>query len=599
MPRPRWVRYGADLAGTLTREMGKTTMEKTLRQFAPFVALIVAAVLVVIANPGANTGNSSVSPPAVAAGASATRPVGTAAVAATVPTDATAAAAEAAPFGGSSVPAAGSTSPFSGSSSVPSSGFSSGSSTGSSFSSPSAPAPSFADGTTPAFTSTPSVSTPDVTLPATTPSFDSPATPAGTPAEVPVAGPVGSDFFLFDQVKASAVCSVGGNAAKPLELAGAYAQSVVAAEPAFPDRAAGITFNKTDAVDPDRYLYRTHGLIANSSLSITDLADNSSRILAQRADWERLEGVVWTQNRTLITGENVRVQQNPPPTTENSTAGVPKAGVAYEVNPVTGTSRPLPMLGSRAHKGMSFDHQGNLYSVSATVPGYAYRFVPAFAGATPNYTVGTLSALWIGPNGESTWLQLNSNTSGSFTNPLAVTDSDEAARLVGATALLSPEDAEMLIVTSSTGARRSQLFIAETGANRVLTVVLRTLTATTADNSAYVSTYVAPGINAPKEFAAPSDLALDTTFNLYIAERNGGGLDTSKTAGDDIWVAPANSQSAIQSLGVGRIASVTDCDASPTGLMFDLTGSKLFLDLKGRGGDGRDMTILITTAGGS
>ncbi len=342
-------------------------------------------------------------------------------------------------------------------------------------------------------------------------------------------------------------------------------------------------------------------MIAGSSISITDLADNSSRILAQRSDWERLEGVVWTQNRTLISGENIRVQQNPPPTTENSSAGAPKAGVAYEINPVTGTSRPLSMLGSRAHKGMSFDHLGNLYSVSATVPGYAYRFVPAFTGTTPNYTVGTLSALWIGPNGESTWLQLNSNNNPGnvITNPLAVTDSDEAARLAGATALLSPEDAEMLIVTAASGARRSQLFIAETGANRVLTVVLRTLNATTADNTAYVSTYVAPGINAPKDFAAPSDLALDTTFNLYIAERNGGGIDTSKTAGDDIWVAPANSQSAIQSLGVGRIAGVTDCDAGPTGLMFDLTGSKLFLDLKGRGGDGRDMTILITTAGGS
>lgn len=582
-------------------------MEKTLRQFAPFVALVVAAVLVVVARPGDNPNPaSSAPPPAVAAPASARRAVPS--TPASVPTDASAAGAGVTPFGGSSVPSS------SGAASVPSfaasgsssSGFSGGSSTGSSFSTPT-PAPSSASAAAPAFggVSTPAAATPVVNVPTSGDSFSAPTIPSA-PAEVPggstSAEPVGSDFFLFDQVKSSAGCTAGGDAAKPLSLAGAYAQAVIASEPAFPDRASGITFNKTDAVDPDRYLYRTHGLISNSSVSITDTADKSSRILAQRPDWERLEGVVWTQNRTLIAGENVRVQQSPPPTTENSAAGVPKAGVAYEINPVTGTSRPLTILGSRAHKGMTFDHLGNLYGVSATVPGYAYRFVPSFTGTTPNYTVGTLSALWIGPNGESTWLQLNSNVglpAGTFTNNLAVTDSDEAARLAGATALLSPEDVEMLIVTSSSGVRRSQLFIAETGANRVLTAVLRTLSATAMDNSAYVSTYVAPGVNAPKDFAAPSDLILDTTFNLYIAERNGGGLDTSKTGGDDIWVAPANSQSAIQSTAVGRIASVTDCDATATGLMFDLTGSKLYLNLKGRGGDGLDQTILITTAGGS
>ena len=410
---------------------------------------------------------------------------------------------------------------------------------------------------------------------------------------MPAADAAGSDFYLFDQVKASAACSVGGDAAKPLELAGAYAQAVLAGEPAFPDRAAGLALNKTDLVDPDRYLYRAHSLIANSSVSVTDTSNGSSRILSQRSDWERLESIVWTANRNLIVAENVRVQQVADPTS-GATGGLPaniKGGLAYEVNPVTGVAKALPLLGAKAHKGMTIDHLGNLYSLSATVPGYAYRFVHGGTAAAPDYTKGSLSALWIGPNGESSWLPLNQT--------LVQTDADEAARQAGATALLSPEDLEAMILTSPTGARRTQLFLAETGANRVLTIVLRTLSTGAVDNSAFVSTYVAPGVNAPKHFAAPADLVIDTTYNLYIAERNGGGADTSKTAGEDVWVAPANAQSAIQSMPVGRLASVTDCDATPIGLTFDNTGSKLFLNLMGRGGDGRDLTVLITTAGGS
>jgi secreted PhoX family phosphatase len=321
-------------------------------------------------------------------------------------------------------------------------------------------------------------------------------------------------------------------------------------------------------------------------VSVTDTASgNASRILSQRADWERLDGLVWTPAGTLLAGENVRVQERP-----DSGAASAKAGLVYEINPRTGVPTVRPALGAFAHKGMSFDHLGNLYAVSATTPGYVYRFVPTVAN---NYSAGTLSALWISPTGESMWLAL----------PAAdvAVDADAAAKAAGATVLLNPEDAKVMIITSPSGAKRSQLFVSETGANRVLTVVLRTAVSGTtpvADNTAFTSTYVAPGVNAGKDFSAPSALMIDTTYNLYIAEHNGGGGAATKTAGDDIWVAPANGLSAIVAMPVGRLASVTDCDATPAGLMFDLTGSKLFLNLTGRGGDGRDMTVLITTAGG-
>jgi hypothetical protein len=402
---------------------------------------------------------------------------------------------------------------------------------------------------------------------------------------VPSSDSAGSDFYLFDQVKASAVCSAGGDAVKPLSLAPAFAQQVVAAEPAFPDRASDLTLNKADP-DAERYVYRTHSLISNSAVSVSDSgAGYASRILSQRADWERLDGLVWSPASTLLAGENVRVQERP-----DTVATTAKAGLVYEINPRTGVPTVRPALGAKAHKGMSFDHLGNLYSVSATTPGYVYRFVPTTAGS---YAAGTLSALWISPTGESMWLALPSAD--------VAVDADAAAKAAGATALLNPGDAKTMIVTSPSGVRRTQLFVSETGAHRVLTVVLRTTTSgvtPVADNTAFTSVYVGQGVNASKDFTAPGALMMDTTYNLYIAENNGGGGAATKTAGDDIWVAPANANSAIQSSPVGRLASVTDCDATPAGLMFDLTGSKLFLNLTGRGGDGRDMTVLITTAGG-
>jgi hypothetical protein len=390
-----------------------------------------------------------------------------------------------------------------------------------------------------------------------------------------------SDFYLFEQLASSAACTVGGVTDKQVATAKAYGSSLLAVEPSFPDRASGLALNKADP-EAERYLFRTHSLQTNSSVSVTDLqAGSASRVLAQRSDWERMDGIVFTPAKTLLVGENVKVAERPDPSLP-ADAGV-KGGLVYELNMTTGVPTLRQALGAKSHKGMSFDHLGNLYSVSATNPGYVYRFIPTVAN---NYSAGTLSALWAGPNGESSWLLLNQT--------LVRTDADEAARQAGATAFSAPEDAEVMIITSPTGAKRSQLFVAETGADRVISVVLRGT-----DNTAFTSVYVAPGVNAPKEFRAPSDIAIDATYNLWISERNGGGsVETSKTEGDDIWVAPANPGSAIQALPIGRVASLTDCEAEPAGLHFDLTTSRLFLNLKHRGGDGFDMTMVITSSGG-
>jgi secreted PhoX family phosphatase len=39
---------------------------------------------------------------------------------------------------------------------------------------------------------------------------------------------------------------------------------------------------------------------------------------------------------------------------------------------------------------------------------------------------------------------------------------------------------------------------------------------------------------------------------------------------------------------VQRFASITDCQAEPTGIYFSKSGRTLFVDIQHRGGDGRD-----------
>lgn len=43
-----------------------------------------------------------------------------------------------------------------------------------------------------------------------------------------------------------------------------------------------------------RYLYRTHEVSSNGAVSVVDLKTGEAKVIAQRADWRRLDGVRWT-----------------------------------------------------------------------------------------------------------------------------------------------------------------------------------------------------------------------------------------------------------------------------------------------------------------
>jgi uncharacterized protein len=377
--------------------------------------------------------------------------------------------------------------------------------------------------------------------------------------------------FKFEPLATSALCTPGGNSAQPFLLPAAYSQKIIASEPQFPDVPDMTTLNETGP-QPGRFLYRTHEVGSNGAVSVTDLWTGETRIFAQRAEWGRLDGIVWTPWATLLIAEE--------------RAG----GLVYEVDPQTGDSVARPAIGRKSHEGMRFDSQGNLYSISETSPGYIYKFVPGVHG---DLSGGQSYALKItNPTGDRTgeaeWVNLNQSD--------VELDADAAAAAVGATGYNRPEDVEIATSTGNNRRGANTLYVAVTGPgdNRVLGIDLREPKGGADHQTAYVYDYVKVGLNAPADFEWPDNLALDKDGKLYITEDPSTATATGN--GDDIWVAFPQSGGDIHGLAssVGRFASLTDCNAEPTGIYFDLSGTTLFVHAQHRGGDGLDKAVAIT-----
>jgi secreted PhoX family phosphatase len=150
------------------------------------------------------------------------------------------------------------------------------------------------------------------------------------------------------------------------------------------------------------------------------------------------------------------------------------------------------------------------------------------------------------------------------------------------------------IATSSGSSRGgpSILYVAITSEHRVLAIDLGGGPGS-APGSVRVSNYVARGLNTTTEFTMPDNLALDHAGNLYITEDPGGNTASGKR-GDDIWVATPPTGNGTAAASVVRFATVTDCEAEPTGLYFDINGWRLFVNIQHRGGDRIDKALAIT-----
>ncbi len=396
-------------------------------------------------------------------------------------------------------------------------------------------------------------------------------------------GTAGSGGFQFTPLTSSAVCTNGGSATQPLLLPTGFQQTVIASEgPGVMDDSPDMNTQNENGPQPGRYLYRvSEG--SKSSLAVTDLLTGVTKIIAARDDWEALDPTVWTPWGTLLFAEETNAAAKRDPAYPQAVAGLVYE-VFFDPNDLTKVVNVVarPAIGSKSHEGMRFDTEGNLYSISERTPGYIFKFVPDTKGDLSSGQTYVLKITQ--PDGDRTglfaWVPL----------PRAAVqiDASAAADLVAATGYGRPEDVEIATSSGNNHGGPNTLYVAITSEHRVLAIDLHTLR---------VSNYVARGLNTDDSFAMPDNLALDHAGNLYITEDPGGNTASGKV-GDDIWVAAPAKGNSTASASVDRFATLTDCEAEPTGIYFDVNGWRLFVNIQHRGGDRIDKTMAITASRG-
>jgi uncharacterized protein len=398
---------------------------------------------------------------------------------------------------------------------------------------------------------------------------------ATQPPDGPASGP-----FRFTPLPSSATCVPGGTGEQPFIIPPGFAQLVIAREGdgGAPDQWDMNTLNETGR-HAGRFLYRTHETTTNGAVTVTDLETGLTRVLVQRPDWNRMDGIVWTPYGTLLAAEEMRpgrMPSLPDPTVPQSVF----AGLVFEVDPATGATVPRPALGLKAHEGLRFDPAGNLYGISETAPvpvppggpgGYIFKFVP---DRRNDLSSGQLYALKIvlstgDRTGDAIWVPLDRQA--------VQVDADAAATAVGATGYGRPEDVEIATSTGNSRGGSNVVYVAITNEHRVLRIDLRA--PGSGADIVRVSDYARAGENAPADFENPDNLALDKHGNLYITE------DGPDAVGDDVWVAIPGRGNAETAATTVRFASLTDCLAEPSGVYFDKSGTKLFINVLHRGGN--------------
>ena len=411
--------------------------------------------------------------------------------------------------------------------------------------------------------------------------------------------------FAFEPLASSAACVPGGAGTFPDEqpflLPAGFGQTVLAREGdgGTIDNWDMNTLNETGPA-AGRYLYRSHETTENGMVSVTDLQTGDTRVLIQSPYWNRMDGIAWTPWHTLLVAEEMRPERQP--STRDPRVPLAEAGLLYEVDPTTGIEVPRPALGARAHEGIRIDSQGNVYGISETAPstvvmpppvpgqppptpraapgGYIFKFTPDVRG---DLSEGQLYALKIvSATGDRTglaiWVPLDRHK--------VPIDADVAATAAGATGYARPEDVELATSTGNTRGGTAVLYVAVTDEHRVLRIDLKPPAADGGPETAFVSEYVARGVNAPTDFTNPDNLALDKNGNLFITEDT-----TIDTGGMDIWAAIPDAGNPETAAVTVRFASLTDCTAEPSGIYFDRSGTTLFVNVLHR--VGADLGVMI------
>lgn len=120
--------------------------------------------------------------------------------------------------------------------------------------------------------------------------------------------------------------------------------------------------NDMIAFDPSgRYLFTVSETGTNGAVTKLDTVTGVNTILAQRADWNRLDPVKWyAPSAQLLIAEEDGVN-----------------GSVWQVDPNTGASTELVWLGKMSHEGIAFALDGSIWEGDENHTGALYRAVPS------------------------------------------------------------------------------------------------------------------------------------------------------------------------------------------------------------------------------
>ena len=303
-----------------------------------------------------------------------------------------------------------------------------------------------------------------------------------------------------------------------------------------------------------RYLYRTHEVGSNGSVSVVSLDTGEAEVIAQNPGWRRLDGIRWTPWGTVLFAEE--------------TTG----GRLFELflDPADRTRavrvETRPEVGILRHEGIEALGNGTVFVVDELNGGSLYKFVPSRRGDLSDGQLYALKLTGLSDD-EQTWDE------DTFTDKVGdfewvaldmdqvVIDADEASNAVHATEFGRPEDLQLIGNT---------LYAANTTEDRVIAIDLSHET---------VSTFVLPGLNVPVEdqdeeitgMNGPDNLANGHDGRLWIVEDN----DFS-----DIWVADKDNDHDGAADGVHLFASLKDVGAEGTGIYFGRDPKTLFVNIQ-------------------
>lgn len=338
-----------------------------------------------------------------------------------------------------------------------------------------------------------------------------------------------------------------------------------------------------------RYLYRTHEVrpgatpFAGGAVSVVDMKTGAAKVLVQRADWEALDGLLWTPWHTILFAEETITAQLRDPEAPNA-----ESGMLYELKLVNGDPtaaevvKVRPMLGSLSHEGIEVDDEGNVYVIDEEKTGAIYKFTPKQYGDLSSGQLYVLRVKNGAKVGEAEWVALDMYQ--------VQINARLAAKAVGATPYCRPEDLERI------GNTLYAALTCEDATNAANTSGVGAVLSVSLGAVPMVNYFVQPGVNVAKEvkpiatvsgvtgMKSPDNLAESSDGKLWIVEDN----DNS-----DIWVALPDENNDGYSDGVHLFASLKDKPAEGTGIYFGKDPHTLFVNIQ-HSGTGNDKTMAIT-----